>query len=348
MISSPSRRQFLGMGATGLVLATGLRPARVAATTALASAPPFTLGVASGDPTHDSVVLWTRLANDPLDGGGMPSVPIPVHWELATDPDLRHVIRRGTAIAWPIAAHTVHVHVDDLAPDRWYWYRFRAGREQSPIGRTRTFPAPWSAPREMKFAFVSCQNFEAGFYTAYANLAEEDLDFVVHLGDYIYEDGPSAGGPRQHIGDEPMSLDDYRTRHAQYRSDAHLQAAHASFPFIVTWDDHEVENNYAGLISEDNDVPAPPPCHQRPSASDGRTRTAPISSTCRWARAPFCWARARACSAASASAAWPRSTCSTRDSFARTSRAAARSISCRRPGTTSRSHVDRRETRGQR
>jgi len=259
MISSPSRRQFLGMGATGLVLAAGLRPARVAATTAMAGAPPFTLGVASGDPTHDSVVLWTRLANDPLDGGGMPSVPIPVHWELATDPGLRHVVRRGTAIAWPVAAHTVHVHVDDLAPDRWYWYRFRAGREQSPIGRTRTFPAPWSTPREMKFAFVSCQNFEAGFYTAYANLAEEDLDFVVHLGDYIYEDGSSSSGPRSHVGDEPMTLADYRNRHAQYRTDANLQAAHARFPFIVTWDDHEVENNYAGLVSEDNDVPGDTP-----------------------------------------------------------------------------------------
>src|SRR5262245_30339361 len=259
MIDSPSRRRFLGASATGLMLAAGLRPQRAAATTFAPAGPPFTLGVASGDPTHESVVLWTRLANDPLDGGGMPSHPIPVQWEIALDPRLRHVVRRGVAIAWPALAHTVHVHVSDLAPDRWYWYRFRAGKDESPIGRTRTFPAPGSKPRSMKFAFVSCQHFEDGFYTAYENLAQEDLDFVVHLGDYIYEDGPSAGAPRQHVGDEPMSLNDYRIRHAQYRGDANLQAAHASFPFIVTWDDHEVENNYAGLISEDNDVPGDTP-----------------------------------------------------------------------------------------
>ena len=107
----------------------------------------------------------------------------------------------------------------------------------------------------MKFAFVSCHHWESGFYTAYEHLAQEDLDFVVHLGDYMYEDGASAGGVRQHIGEEIVTLADYRARHAQYRSDPHLQAVHARFPFIVTWDDHETENNYAGAISEDNDVP---------------------------------------------------------------------------------------------
>ena len=259
MIDSPSRRRFLETSATGLILAAGLRPGRASASVSSPAAPPFTLGVASGDPTHESVVLWTRLANDPLDGGGMPSTPIPVHWEVALDPQLRHVVRRGIAVAFPAFAHTVHAHVTDLAPDRWYWYRFRALHEESPIGQTRTFPAPWSKARTMKFAFVSCQNFEDGFYTAYANLAQEDVDFVVHLGDYIYEGAASAGGPRVHLGGEPMTLDDYRNRHAQYRGDANLQAAHASFPFIVTWDDHEVENNYAGLISEDNDVPGRTP-----------------------------------------------------------------------------------------
>jgi len=118
MIDSPSRRRFLGASATGLMLAAGLRPKRATASTLSASAPPFTLGVASGDPTHDGVVLWTRLANDPLGGGGMPSHPIPVHWEIALDPGLRHVVRRGVAVAWPAVAHTVHVHVSDLAADR--------------------------------------------------------------------------------------------------------------------------------------------------------------------------------------------------------------------------------------
>jgi alkaline phosphatase D len=259
MIDAPSRRRFLGMSVTGLMLGAGLRPRRARASSFEPAEPPFSLGIASGDPTHHSVVLWTRLANDPLDGGGMPSVPIPVQWEVATDPHLHHVVRRGVTLAWPALAHTVHVHVSGLAPDRWYWYRFRAGREASPVGRTRTFPALWSRPRTMKFAFVSCQHWEAGFYTAYEHLAEEDLDFVVHLGDYIYEDPASEGAPRTHAGGEPTTLADYRNRHAQYRGDANLQAVHARFPFIVTWDDHEVENNYAGLISEDNDEPGATP-----------------------------------------------------------------------------------------
>lgn len=254
-----SRRRFLGTGATGLILAAGLRPSRAAASAFSPAPAPFTLGVASGDPTHESVELWTRLANDPLHGGGMPHAPIPVHWEVARDPRMRRVVRRGVALASPAHAHTVHVHVDDLEPDEWYWYQFRVGREESPVGRTRTFPAPGAHARRMKFAFVSCQHFEDGFYTAYEHLAQEDLDFVVHLGDYIYEDGASTGAPRQHVGGELMTLADYRNRHAQYRGDANLQAAHARFPFIVTWDDHEVENNYAGAISEDNDVPGAAP-----------------------------------------------------------------------------------------
>jgi alkaline phosphatase D len=262
MIGTLSRRRLLGMGATGLVLAAGLKPPRAAGSTFSPSPAPFSLGVASGDPTDQSVVLWTRLASDPLDGGGMPNVPIAVKWQVATDPEMRHVVRSGVALAWPALAHTVHVHVRGLAADRWYWYRFEAGGEQSPLGRTRTFPAPDGTPRQMKLAFVSCQHFEHGFYTAYEHLAEEDLDFVIHLGDYIYEDAASPGRVRQHVGDEAMSLADYRNRYAQYKGDPNLQAAHARFPFIVTWDDHEVENNYAGLVSEDNDIrgaaPVPP------------------------------------------------------------------------------------------
>ncbi len=244
---------------TGLLMAGGVAPRRAAARPE-PPAPPFLLGVASGEPTHHSVVLWTRLATAPLDGRGMPPFPIWVDWEVATEARLRHVVCRGTALARPENAHSVCVEVDGLAPDRWYWYRFRAG-EASPIGRTRTFPTPGSRPSRLRFAFVSCQHWESGFYTAYEHLAQEDLDLVVHLGDYIYEDGVSAGPPavRQHNSAEITTLADYRNRHALYKTDTNLQAAHAMFPWIVTWDDHEVENNSAAATSEDNDIPGRAP-----------------------------------------------------------------------------------------
>jgi alkaline phosphatase D len=250
--SGLTRRAFLRASAfTGLALAAGLLPRR--ATGLAPASAPFSLGIASGDSTHHSVVLWTRLAVNPLDGGGMPAVPIEVKWKMASDALMQHVVRQGTAVAVPEHGHSVHVSVTGLAPDRWYWYQFETGSDASPIGRTRTFPAPGSQPRLLRFAFVSCQHWEAGFYTAWEHLAHEDIDFVIHLGDYIYEDGTSAGGVRQHVpGSEIMTLDDYRNRYAQYRSDANLQAAHARFPFIVTWDDHDVENNYAGDVSDNN------------------------------------------------------------------------------------------------
>jgi alkaline phosphatase D len=258
-----SRRMFLrGSALTALTLAAGLMPKRAAGVPAATI--PFSLGVASGDPTHSSVVLWTRLAVDPLNGGGMMPIPLEVEWTVATDPQMQHVIRRGQTMAFPEDAHSVHVTVNGLAPDRWYWYQFQTDSELSPVGRTRTFPAPDSEPRLLRFAFASCQHWEEGFFTAWQHLAEEDIDFVIHLGDYIYEDSLSAGAVRQHVpASEIMSLEDYRNRHAQYRGDANLQAAHAQFPFIVTWDDHEVEDNYAGDMSENsrdadvaNDVPA--------------------------------------------------------------------------------------------
>ena len=258
-----SRRAFLRGGAlVALALASGVVPRRAAG---LAPASiPFALGIASGDPTHDSVVLWTRLAVDPLNGGGMPHVPLEVEWKIATDAQLQNVVRQGTFLAVPEDGHSVHVAVDGLAPDRWYWYQFESGGDVSPIGRTRTFPEPHSQPALLRFAFVSCQHWESGFYTAWEHLAQEDIDFVIHLGDYIYEDSPSVGGVRRHVPvSEIMTLDDYRNRYAQYRGDANLQAAHAQFPFISTWDDHEVENDYAGDVSENNgdadptnDVPA--------------------------------------------------------------------------------------------
>lgn len=214
------------------------------------STSPFTLGVCSGDPAPDGVVLWTRLAIDPLNGGGMPRQSINVHWEIASDDRMARVVQSGTATASPDWAHSVHVEVSNLRPHTWYWYRFRAGNEFSPIGRTRTFPRAQAAVDRLRFAIASCQHFEAGYYTAFQHMAEEDLDMVLHLGDYIYENPGSANLVRKHVGGELMTVNDYRNRYAQYRSDPSLRAAHASFPFLVVWDDHEVDNNYAGLHQE--------------------------------------------------------------------------------------------------
>ncbi|WP_144550349.1 alkaline phosphatase [Bacillus sp. X1(2014)] len=216
---------------------------------------PFTLGVASGDPLSDSVVLWTRLAPDPLNGGGMPSHIVPVNWELATDENFRKVIKRGTEHASPNLAHSVHVEVSGLKANTVYFYRFKTGNELSPVGKTKTLPAAGASVASMTFAFASCQQYEHGYYTAYKHMAKEDLDLVFHVGDYIYEYGTNeylsaTGNVRAHKGDEIITLEDYRTRHAQYRSDEHLRAAHAAFPWVVTWDDHEVENNYANVIPE--------------------------------------------------------------------------------------------------
>jgi alkaline phosphatase D len=258
--STFSRRRFLGLAAgAGLVVAGcssgdgGGRSAR--ATTSLAtsprlSGPPFTLGVASGDPLPDAVVLWTRLAPKPLEGGGMPARPIDVAWEVADDERFADVVKRGTATASPADAHSVHVDVKGLEADRWYWYRFRAGGEISPAGRTHTSPAEGADVNRLSFAFASCHNWQDGYYTPYAHLADEDLQLVVFLGDYMYESGPDSSKVRQHNSVEPADLAGYRNRYGLYKSDANLQRAHASFPWIVTWDDHEVENNYAGVDNE--------------------------------------------------------------------------------------------------
>ena len=162
---------------------------------------------------------------------------------------MARVVQSGTATARPEWSHSVHVEVSGLRPGRWYWYRFKVGSEVSPKGRTRTAPPADVMAERLRFAFVSCQHYEAGLFTAYDHLAREDLDLVVHLGDYIYE-GPAADGRvRRHLGGECFALDDYRLRYALYRTDPHLQAAHATAPWIVTWDDHEVANNYAADIA---------------------------------------------------------------------------------------------------
>ena len=210
------------------------------------SAYPFSLGVASGDPLADGMVLWTRLAPRPLEpGGGMGIENVAVSWQIAEDEGMSCVVQSGTATANADWSHSVHVEVEGLRADRWYWYQFKAGGEVSPVGRTRTTPANASLPDRMRFAMVSCQHYETGLYTAYDHLSREDLDLVVHLGDYIYEGAAQTGRLRQHIGGECKAIDDYRIRYALYKSDPHLQAAHASAPWVVTWDDHEVANNYA-------------------------------------------------------------------------------------------------------
>ncbi len=249
-----TRRSLLTGGLALLAaphLRAGTRTARAAELRWQAT--PFSLGVASGDPAPNGVVLWTRLALDPLNGGGMPDANVDVSWTVAEDEKMTRVVRRGTAVARPAFAHSVHVEVEGLRPARTYWYQFRAGNDQSPVGRTRTLPQAGAAVDRLRFGFGSCQHYETGFFTAHRHLSQEDLDVVFFLGDYIYE-GPGVDKrPRKHTGLEIMTLADYRNRYALYRADPDLQAAHAAFPWIVTWDDHEVENNYAGDVSEQRD-----------------------------------------------------------------------------------------------
>jgi alkaline phosphatase D len=236
------RREFLA-GA----LALGL-PAPLMRRAARPPTPPdpFTLGVASGYPLPTGVVLWTRLAPTPLvPGGGMPRTPVTVTWEIAGDESMSRIVQRGSATAVPEWAHAVHVEVEGLEPGRWYWYRFRTGRAVSPIGRTRTAPAASTMPDRLRFAFASCQHWEQGYFVAHRHIVADDLDLVVFLGDYIYESPTSATRVRQHGAPEPHTLDDYRIRHALYKTDPDLRAAHAAYPWIVTWDDHEVSNDYA-------------------------------------------------------------------------------------------------------
>jgi alkaline phosphatase D len=216
---------------------------------------PFSLGVASGDPLPDGMVLWTRLAPKPLEGGGMPARPVEVRWEIASDEQFNDVIQSGAETATPEWAHSVHAEVHGLEPARWYWYRFKVGDETSAVGRTRTAPPLDQRLSHLRFAFASCQNWEHGYYTAHRHLAQEDLDLVLFLGDYMYESATREGAIRRHGTPIPRALDEYRNRYALYKSDADLQASHAAHPWVVTWDDHEVENDYAA----DVDVRGGPP-----------------------------------------------------------------------------------------
>ena len=206
---------------------------------------PFALGVASGYPTSSGVTLWTRLT------GELPPAAVAVRWEVAADEAFRVVVRTGEARAEPDWAHSVHVDVDGLEAERWYWYRFTIVAAQSRAGRTRTAPALSKAAAELRFAFASCQQYEQGYYGAYRHIVSDEPDLIAFLGDYIYESSWGRDHVRAHGAPEPYSLEDYRRRHFLYRSDGDLQDAHAACPWILTWDDHEVDNDYAGERPED-------------------------------------------------------------------------------------------------
>jgi alkaline phosphatase D len=277
LVQRMNRRRLLVLGGTAaLGIATSLpgSPTRVFAQdstgtpipstdgTPVASAPafaatPFSLGVASGDPSPDSIVLWTRLAVAPRDGGGMDPIPYEVRWELAADEGFGQIVQSGSAIASPALAHSVHVDVTGLQPATPYFYRFMVGGEESPIGRTRTAPAADAAVDQLRFAFTSCAHYEHGYFNAYRSIAENNFDLVFALGDYIYEMAPGAynvhdtePAPRRFTGGDLLDLALFRNRQALYKTDPDLQAAHAA-PWVVTFDDHEVENDYAGLVRED-------------------------------------------------------------------------------------------------
>ena len=244
-----SRRKFLACAA-GLAAAGPL--ARLLAQPKF-DRNPFSLGVASGYPAPDGVVLWTRLAPDPHAGGGMPEAAVEVGWEIAADEGFRKIVRSGRELASPEWAHSVRAEVSGLEPGRAYFYRFHAGGATSPAARTRTAPAGGSVATRLRFAVASCQQYEQGYYVAYRHMAREELDLVVHVGDYIYESSWGRAHVRKHDAGEPVTLAEYRNRYALYKSDPDLQAAHAAFPWIVTWDDHEVQNDYANDLSEHGD-----------------------------------------------------------------------------------------------
>jgi alkaline phosphatase D len=211
---------------------------------------PFALGVASGAPLPTAVVLWTRLAPDPLHGGGLGSTSYPVAWEVAHDEAFQRIVRRGRVRAVPARAHSLHVDVRGLEPARAYFYRFRVGDTVSPIGRTRTAPDPSASPGLLRYGFASCQHFELGYFAAYRHLDAENVDLVVFLGDYIYEGPGRVGRVRRHTPGEARTLVQYRNRQAQYKTDPDLQRLHAAVPWLATWDDHEVDNDYADGRSE--------------------------------------------------------------------------------------------------
>jgi alkaline phosphatase D len=260
-----NRRTLLrGLGTAALLTATvGLFRGSIWASPVFAASP-FALGVAAGDPAPDGFVLWTKIAPRPFErGGGMPRKAVEVTWIVATDERMRQVTQQGTAMAHPELGHAVHVEVGGLEPGRDYFYHFTIGGERSPVGRARTLPAMGAPVAQLRFGVAGCQRYDDGYFTAYRQIATERFDFVFHYGDYIYENRVVRPGERllpvvralPGEPDETYTLDDYRQRYAIYKSDPDLQAAHAAAPFIMSYDDHEVDNNWAGDISEENTPP---------------------------------------------------------------------------------------------
>ena len=249
--STLSRRALLhGLSASALLTTTGTFFTRGLTAAPAFSTNPFSLGVASGDPAPDGFVLWTRIAPKPLDHrGGMRMRPVEVEWAVATSESMQQVVRKGTAIAHPELGHAVHVEVEGLEPARDYFYQFTIGGERSQVGRSRTLPPAGAPVAQIRMGLVGCQAYDDGFFTAYRHVAEEQFDFVYHYGDYIYEHAmrqKSIGRVVPRDFDETFSLDDYRIRYGLYKLDLDLQAAHASAPFVMSFDDHEVSDDWAG------------------------------------------------------------------------------------------------------
>jgi alkaline phosphatase D len=256
-----TRRSFFVCGASagiGLVYPAASRNVSTPIGTPAWGDDPFTLGVASGEPLPDGVVLWTRLLPQPFsDDFGMGPNPVDVTWRVANDEAMTDIVREGVETASPDGAFSVHAEVSGLEADRWYFYQFQSGDALSPVGRTRTAAAPGTTPEHFRFAFASCQRWDQGLYTAWKDVAAQEPDLVVHLGDYIYESsiGNAAFRPLEFpvgVKVETQSLEQYRNRYTLYKLDPNLQEAHRIAPWLVTWDDHEVDNNFFGDMDRES------------------------------------------------------------------------------------------------
>ncbi len=217
---------------------------------------PFSMGVASGSPTQQGVVLWTRLDPIAIETAGLSNQPVPVTWQVAHDELFSRIVTQGVIQAMPALAHSVHAEVNGLLPDRHYYYRFLAGSASSTTGKTRTFPASQATPKSLRLAYASCQQWGNGYYSAYRHMRDENLDLVMFLGDYMYEYPSSRPKDiRPTTGGWVNTLAGYRQRYALHKSDLDLQAMHAAAPWLVSWDDHEVQNDYAGTHPGDSGRP---------------------------------------------------------------------------------------------
>lgn len=248
-----TNRRNLIQGAA-ILAGASLLPAACATRQAISYASnPFTMGVASGDPDESSVVLWTRLSPDPMAPDfGMPPHPVFVRWEVAEDDRFNRIVRTGEEEAHAGAAFSVHAEVGGLKPGRTYWYRFTSGDATSPVGRTRTTPDRNADVQNLRYVFSACQQYNLGYYGAWRHAVAENPDFVVFLGDYIYERAPRADrdNVRLTLNEDALDLASYRRRYATYKMDADLKAAHAAAPWLVIWDDHEVANNYGADLNQ--------------------------------------------------------------------------------------------------